>query len=42
MHAKEKWLLGSLTAIAFLGFALAFSVSLDRYSTKQVTTTASR
>jgi hypothetical protein len=33
MGATEKWLLASLGAIAFVGFALAFNSTLERQAT---------
>jgi hypothetical protein len=37
MRTKEEWLLVGLGAIAFVGFALAFSSSFDRYNTSEKT-----
>lgn len=37
MCTKEEWLLVTLGAIAFMGFALAFGSSFERYSSSEKT-----
>jgi hypothetical protein len=37
MRTKEDWLLVALAAIAFMGFAVVFGTSFERYNTAEKT-----